>query len=228
MGFVIAVDGPAGSGKGTITSRVAKRLGISIMDTGAMYRCVTVYFLRNGIELDDDAGVKDALTKIDIEMEVIDGVQNFFLNGENVSKEIRTKEVDALVSQVSHVLPVRLAMVDLQRKLARGKNIIMEGRDIGTNVFPDAECKIYLDATPEERARRRMKQNEEKGIEVSYEEVLANVKFRDENDRTSDVAPLKMADDAVLLDSTNLSIEEVTDEAIRIIKEKIDIKDIGE
>ena len=228
MGFVIAVDGPAGSGKGTITSRVAKRLGISIMDTGAMYRCVTVYFLRNGIELDDDAGVKDALTKIDIEMEVIDGVQNFFLNGENVSKEIRTKEVDALVSQVSHVLPVRLAMVDLQRKLARRKNIIMEGRDIGTNVFPDAECKIYLDATPEERARRRMKQNEEKGIEVSYEEVLANVKFRDENDRTSDVAPLKMADDAVLLDSTNLSIEEVTDEAIRIIKEKIDIEDIGE
>ena len=228
MGFVIAVDGPAGSGKGTITSRVAKRLGISIMDTGAMYRCVTVYFLRNGIELDDDAGVKDALTKIDIEMEVIDGVQNFFLNGENVSKEIRTKEVDALVSQVSHVLPVRLAMVDLQRKLARGKNIIMEGRDIGTNVFPDAECKIYLDATPEERARRRMKQNEEKGIEVSYKEVLANVKFRDENDRTSDVAPLKMADDAVLLDSTNLSIEEVTDEAIRIIKEKIDIEDIGE
>ena len=228
MGFVIAVDGPAGSGKGTITSRVAKRLGISIMDTGAMYRCVTVYFLRNGIELDDYAGVKDALTKIDIEMEVIDGVQNFFLNGENVSKEIRTKEVDALVSQVSHVLPVRLAMVDLQRKLARGKNIIMEGRDIGTNVFPDAECKIYLDATPEERARRRMKQNEEKGIEVSYEEVLANVKFRDENDRTSDVAPLKMADDAVLLDSTNLSIEEVTDEAIRIIKEKIDIEDIGE
>ena len=209
MGFVIAVDGPAGSGKGTITSRVAKRLGISIMDTGAMYRCVTVYFLRNGIELDDDAGVKDALTKIDIEMEVIDGVQNFFLNGENVSKEIRTKEVDALVSQVSHVLPVRLAMVDLQRKLARGKNIIMEGRDIGTNVFPDAECKIYLDATPEERARRRMKQNAEKGIEVSYEEVLANVKFRDENDRTSDVAPLKMADDAVLLDSTNLSIEVV-------------------
>lgn len=228
MGFVIAVDGPAGSGKGTITSRVAKRLGISIMDTGAMYRCVTVYFLRNGIELDDDAGVKDALTKIDIEMEVIDGVQNFFLNGENVSKEIRTKEVDALVSQVSHVLPVRLAMVDLQRKLARGKNIIMEGRDIGTNVFPDAECKIYLDATPEERARRRMKQNEEKGIKVSYEEVLANVKFRDENDKTSDVAPLKMADDAVLLDSTNLSIEEVTDEAIRIIKEKIDIEDIGE
>ncbi len=228
MGFVIAVDGPAGSGKGTITSRVAERLGISIMDTGAMYRCVTVYFLRNGIELDDEEGVKDALTKIDIEMEVIDGVQNFFLNGENVSKEIRTKEVDGLVSQVSHVLPVRLAMVDLQRKLARGKNIIMEGRDIGTNVFPDAECKIYLDATPEERARRRMKQNEEKGIEVSYEEVLANVKFRDENDRTSDVAPLKMADDAVLLDSTNLSIEEVTDEAIRIIKEKIDIEEVGE
>ena len=228
MGFVIAVDGPAGSGKGTITSLVAERLGISLMDTGAMYRCVTVYFLRNGVYLENDAQVKDALTQIDIDMEMIDGVQNFFLNGENVTKEIRTKEVDALVSQVSHVLPVRLAMVDLQRRLARGKNIIMEGRDIGTNVFPDAECKIYLDATPEERARRRMKQNEEKGIEVTYEEVLANVLFRDENDRTSDVAPLKMADDAVLLDSTNLSIEEVVDEAIRIIKEKIDVEEVGE
>ena len=228
MGFVIAVDGPAGSGKGTITSLVAERLGISLMDTGAMYRCVTVYFLRNGVDLEDDAGVKEALTQIDIDMEMIDGVQNFFLNGENVTKEIRTKEVDAIVSQVSHVLPVRLAMVDLQRRLARGKNIIMEGRDIGTNVFPDAECKIYLDATPEERARRRMKQNEEKGIEATYEEVLANVLFRDENDRTSDVAPLKMADDAVLLDSTNLSIEEVVEEAIRIIKEKIDVEEVGE
>ena len=222
MEFIVAIDGPSGSGKGTISNIVSKRMGFVTMDTGAMYRCVTVYFLDNHIELDDEKNVKKALTEIEIDMKDIEGVPNFFLNGENVSGRIRTKEVDSIVSQVSHLVPVRLAMVDLQRKLASGKKIVMDGRDIGTNVFPNAQVKIYLDATPEERARRRMKQNKEKGIDnVSYEEILENVKFRDHNDLTSPVAPLRKADDAVVIDSTNLSIEEVAQRVEELIKEKM-------
>lgn len=222
MEFIVAIDGPSGSGKGTISNIVSKRMGFVTMDTGAMYRCVTVYFLDNHIELDDEENVKKALTEIEIDMKDIEGVPNFFLNGENVSGRIRTKEVDSIVSQVSHLVPVRLAMVDLQRKLASGKKIVMDGRDIGTNVFPNAQVKIYLDATPEERARRRMKQNKEKGIDnVSYEEILENVKFRDHNDLTSPVAPLRKADDAVVIDSTNLSIEEVAQRVEELIKEKM-------
>lgn len=222
MSFIVAIDGPAGSGKGTVAKLVANNLGFLTMDTGAMYRCVTVYFIDNQISLEDDDKIKDALEKINIDMKDIDGVQNFFLNGENVSSRIRTKEVDSLVSQVSHLLPVRLAMVELQRKLADGKKIVMEGRDIGTNVFPNAEVKIYLDATPEERARRRMEQNKQKGISnISYEEILENVKFRDHNDLTSAIAPLKKADDAVVVDSSNLTINEVVERIENLIKERM-------
>jgi cytidylate kinase len=222
MAFVVAIDGPSGSGKGTITKLVSQKIGFFTMDTGAMYRCVTVYLIDNNIALEEEEKIKDALTKINIDMEEIDGVPNFILNGKNVTSRIRTKEVDSLVSQVSHIIPVRNAMVDLQRKLAYGKNIIMEGRDIGTNVFPDAKVKIYLDATPEERARRRMEQNKNNGIDnVSYEEILENVKFRDHNDLTSAVAPLKKADDAISVDSTNMTIEEVVEKISDIIKEKL-------
>ena len=222
MSFIVAIDGPAGSGKGTITKLVAKKLGFLTMDTGAMYRCVTVDFIEKDIKLEEELKIQEELKKIKIDMKNIDGLQKFFLNGKDVSSKIRTKEVDSLVSQVSHIVSVRLAMVYLQRKLAEGKNMIMEGRDIGTNVFPNAEVKIYLDATPEERARRRMEQNREKGIEnVSYEEILENVKFRDYNDMTSLVAPLKKADDAILVDSTNLTIDEVADNIVNIVKQKL-------
>ena len=222
MSFIVAIDGPAGSGKGTVAKLVANKLGFLTMDTGAMYRCVTVYFIDNNIKLEEEQEVKDALEKINIDMQEIEGLQNFFLNGENVSNRIRTKEVDDLVSQVSHTVPVRLAMVDLQRKLADGKKMVMEGRDIGTNVFPNAEVKIYLDASPEERARRRMEQNKQKGINnISYEEILKNVKFRDHNDMTSSVAPLKKADDAIVVDSSELTIEEVVKIVEDIIREKM-------
>lgn len=222
MSFIVAIDGPAGSGKGTVAKLVADKLGFLTMDTGAMYRCVTVYFIDNNVKLEEEQDVKDALKKINIDMQEIEGLQNFFLNGENVSNRIRTKEVDDLVSQVSHTVPVRLAMVDLQRKLADGKKIVMEGRDIGTNVFPNAEVKIYLDASPEERARRRMEQNKQKGINnISYEEILKNVKFRDYNDTTSSVAPLKKADDAIVVDSSELTIEEVVRKVEDIIREKM-------
>lgn len=220
MAFIVAIDGPAGSGKGTITSLVGKRMNLLNIDTGAMYRCISVYVLRNNIKLDDKDAINKMLAEIKIDMKKENNVDKFYLNGEDVSGIIREKEVNEIVSQVSHIPEVRAAMVKLQREMGNNLDIIMEGRDIGTNVFPNADVKIYLDATPEERANRRLKQNEEKGIKASYEEVLANIIFRDHNDKTSDVAPLKQAEDAIYVDSTNLTIEEVVDKISKIIEEK--------
>ena len=223
MSFVVAVDGPAGSGKGTITKLVAQKLGLIYIDTGAMYRCVTLYMIRNNIGLEETEKIKSILNIIDIEFRKDNNQDNVFLNGENVTKEIREKQVNDLVSQVSHLVDVRENITNLSRKVADGKKVIMEGRDIGTNVFPNAEVKIYLDATPEERANRRLKQNKENGIEIPYDEILKNIIFRDNNDKTSKVAPLKQAEDAILVDSTNMTIDEVVEEIERIIKEKINI-----
>lgn len=220
MAFIVALDGPAGSGKGTITNLVGKRMNLLNIDTGAMYRCVSLYMIQNDIKLDEIEKIKDALEKIKIKLTKENGVDKFYLNGEDVSEKIREKPVNDIVSQVSHIPEVRQAMVKLQREMGENLDIIMEGRDIGTNVFPNADVKIYLDATPEERANRRLKQNEEKGIKASYEEVLANIIFRDHNDKTSDVAPLKQAEDAIYVDSTNLTIEEVVDKISKIIEEK--------
>ena len=220
MAFIVAIDGPAGSGKGTITKLVGEKLNLVNIDTGAMYRCVSLYMLRNNIELTDLDSIKDLLGKIKIEQKRINDTDRFFLDGEDVSDKIREKDVNQIVSQVSHIPIVREAMVKLQREYGKTLNIIMEGRDIGTNVFPNADVKIYLDATPEERANRRLKQNKEKGIEMSYEEILENIKFRDNNDKTSDVAPLKMADDAIYVDTTTKTIDEVVEEITNIIERK--------
>lgn len=220
MAFIVAIDGPAGSGKGTITKLVGEKLNLVNVDTGAMYRCVSLYMLRNNIELTDLDSIKDLLGKIKIEQKRINDTDRFFLDGEDVSDKIREKDVNQIVSQVSHIPIVREAMVKLQREYGKTLNIIMEGRDIGTNVFPNADVKIYLDATPEERANRRLKQNKEKGIEMSYEEILENIKFRDNNDKTSDVAPLKMADDAIYVDTTTKTIDEVVEEITNIIERK--------
>ncbi len=221
MSFVVAIDGPAGSGKGTITNLVGKKMNLVNIDTGAMYRCVTLYMIEHGIGLEDFDKIEEMLKVIDIKMDKIDGVDRFYLDGRDVSKEIREKPVNDLVSPVSHIPSVREAMVKLQRKIGSEKNVIMEGRDIGTNVFPDADVKIFLDATPEERARRRLKQNEEKGMVTTYEEVLQNIIARDTNDRSSSIAPLRQAEDAVYLDSTDLSIDEVVEKVIGIITEKM-------
>ena len=220
MAFIVAIDGPAGSGKGTITNLVGKRMNLINIDTGAMYRCISLYMLRNKISKEDKEAIKKMLEEIKIDMKKIDGVDKFYLNGEDVSGLIREKEVNEIVSQVSHIIEVREAMVKLQRKMGEDLDIIMEGRDIGTNVFPNADVKIYLDATAEERANRRLKQNMEKGIESNYEEILENIKFRDHNDKTSDVAPLRQAEDAIYVDSTHLSIEEVVEKISGIIQEK--------
>ena len=222
MSFVVAIDGPAGSGKGTITKLVGKKLGLINIDTGATYRCVTLEVINRGYSIKEEDKIVNLLKNIKIEFKNDNEEEKVFLNGKDVTNEIRTKEVNEMVSQVSHIPEVRKNMADFQRKIAEGKNVIMEGRDIATNVFPNADVKIYLDATPEERAKRRMKQNEEKGIVSTYEEVLENIKFRDYNDKTSSVAPLKKAEDAIYIDSSNLSIEEVTEKVIEIIKSKKD------
>ena len=220
MSFVVAIDGPAGSGKGTITKLIGEKTELMNIDTGAMYRCVTLYMLRNNIKLEETEKINKMLNEIDIEFKKENEIDKVYLNKEDVTKEIRSKAVNEFVSQVSHVVEIRENITNLSRKVAEGKNVIMEGRDIGTNVFPNADIKIYLDATPEERANRRMKQNEEKGIDMSYEEVLKNIKFRDNNDKTSKVAPLKQAEDAIYIDTTDMTIPEVVEKITNLVLEK--------
>lgn len=220
MEMVVAVDGPAGSGKGTITKAVAEKLGLVYIDTGALYRCITLYIIRNNIDLEDKEKIQEILKDINIELKKEDNLDKVYLNGEDVSIKIREKAVNELVSPVSTIGVVRENITNLSRKIAEGKEVIMEGRDIGTNVFPNAKIKIYLDATPEERAKRRLKQNEEKGIKIPYEEILENVKYRDYTDSHRELSPLKQAEDAIYIDSTNMTIEEVTEKIINIIKER--------
>ncbi|MCI8700579.1 MAG: (d)CMP kinase [Clostridia bacterium] len=218
--MVVAVDGPAGSGKGTITKLVAQKLGLVYIDTGALYRCITLYMIRNKIDLKDIDKIQKMLENINIELKKEEDSDKVYLNGEDVSIKIREKEVNEFIPQVSNIVEIRENITNLSRKIAEGKEVIMEGRDIGTNVFPNAKIKIYLDATPEERANRRLKQNEQEGIEISYEDILENIKFRDNNDKTRKIAPLKQAEDAIYIDSTNMTIEEVTERIVKIIKEK--------
>ena len=223
--YVIAIDGEAGTGKSTLAKSIAKKYKIVYMDTGAMYRCVTLEMLNKNILMSDNEKIKDMLDNIKIEIKNNNGQDKFFLNGEDVTKKIREKNVNDNVSQVSHIPIVRERMVDLQRKLANGKKIIKEGRDIGTNVFPDAKVKIYLTASSEVKAKRRYLQNLEKGIDIPYEEIYNNVVFRDNNDKNSNVAPLKKADDAFELDTTNYTLEEVENIVVEKIKEKVALDD---
>lgn len=220
MSFVVAIDGPAGSGKGTVTELVGNRLGLVNIDTGAMFRCVTLVMLRQNIETSETEKIEKLLEEIKIELVKENQVQKVFLNGEDVSKEIRENAVNNFVSEVSTLKVVRDKLLKLQRQVAEGKDVIMEGRDIGTAVFPNADVKIYLDATPEERARRRVLQNQEKGIASTYEEALENVKTRDKIDSSRSIAPLTRAEDAIYIDSTNMEISEVVDEVCKIIEEK--------
>ena len=223
MGFIVGIDGPAGSGKGTITKKIANLIGLTNIDTGITYRCVALKALReNAIQ----NGVINKEKTIELSKSINIDIKNtpngdiVFLDGENVTKEIREKEVTMVVSPVSSIKEVRIEMVNLQRKLAIGKDIIMEGRDICTYVFPNADIKIYLDATEEERARRRYKEMQEKKIEMSYEEVLENIRKRDENDKHKEIGSLKLAPDSIIVDTTNMTIEEVTEKIIEIINQK--------
>lgn len=217
--MIVAVDGPAGSGKGTVTKRIEEELGFLNLDTGATYRCVALQTLREGLSLENEKEIIEIANNIDIKIDNTGEKDIILLNGEDVSKEIRTKEVTAVVSQISSIIPVRERMVEVQRSLAKGKNVIVEGRDIGTVVFPNADVKIYLDASEEVRAKRRYDENVQNGIDTTYEEVLENVKMRDYNDMHKSYGALKKADDAIVVDSTNLSIEEVVEKIKNIIKD---------
>lgn len=213
--MVIGIDGPAGSGKGTITKKVAEILGLVNIDTGAMYRCVALSVLRNGLNIDDTDRIIELSKKINIKF---DEARNVFLDNEDVSKEIRSKEVSSIVSQISSIVEVREEMVKQQRKLAEGLNVIMEGRDITTVVFPNADYKFYLDASVEERAKRRFLQNEEAGIEMSLEEIKENIEKRDYNDMHKEVGSLMRTDDQIYIDSTNMSIDEVVDFIVKTVR----------
>ena len=225
MSFIIAIDGPAGSGKGTITKRVANKIGFLRLDTGALYRCVTLEVLRNNIDIKDVQKMVDIVRNMKVEFvtnEDINELDYVFLNNEDVTKAIRSNEVNNIISVISSIKEVREEMLEIQRNIAREKDTIMEGRDIGTVVFPNADLKIYLNADIEERARRRYKENLEKGIETTYEEVLEILKNRDKIDMEREVAPLKKANDAIEIDSTNMSIEEVVDKIVEIYYNKCD------
>ena len=218
MPMNIAIDGPVGAGKSSIADAVAGKLGILHLDTGAMYRALALYALRSGVELTDEAAVSACCAQADIAVGYADGRQRTLLSGEDVSDLIRTGEVSAAASVVSKWPAVRERMVALQQELARKGDMLIDGRDIGTVVLADSPCKIYLTASAEERARRRYLQNLEKGDNTPFEDVLAALNARDAQDMGRAVSPLRQAEDAVLVDSTDMTREEVVDAIVRIVE----------
>lgn len=219
--MIVAIDGPAGAGKSTLAKKLAALFGFVYVDTGALYRSVGLYATENGIETTNIEGVTALLPKIDLDIRFIDGTQHIFLNGSDVSEAIRRPEMSMAASNVSAIPSVRSFLLDLQRSFGKKYSIIMDGRDIGTVVFPNADLKIFLTASPEDRARRRYEEQLARGFEVEYNDVLADVITRDRNDSTRAIAPLKQADDAVLVDTTGFEFEESFNRLSKIIKEYI-------
>lgn len=218
----IAIDGPAGAGKSAAAKAVAEKLGFVYVDTGALYRGIGLYALRKGAKTASIEEVVPLLAEIKIEMKHINGVQHIFLNDEDISALIRTESVSAAASDVSAIPAVRDFLFDMQRDIAEKNNVVMDGRDIGTVVLQDAELKIFLTAKPEIRAMRRVKQLAEKGIEANYDDVLKDVLQRDDNDINRDFRPLKLADDAVLLDNSEMNFEETFEKIVSLAKERMD------
>lgn len=214
---VVAIDGPAGAGKSTVARRVADALGYRLVDTGALYRVVAYEALRRDLPLDDGEAVAEVARELEFRYEVREGDEVLCFDGRTAGDEIRTPEVSDATSRVSSLPEVREALLDVQRKLGRRGPSVLEGRDIGTVVFPDAEAKIFLTASPEERARRRLEDLEADSDPPDYHEVLADIRERDRRDRNRDNAPLKRADDAVVVDSTDLDIDEVVDRILEAV-----------
>lgn len=216
----IAIDGPAGAGKSTIAKAVAKRLGIIYLDTGAMYRSVAYYVLKHGVSVSDEKSVQGILGGLEMDIRYEDGAQQIYVCGENVTPYLREPHMSKAASDVSALPAVRYKMVELQREFAASHDVVLDGRDIGTFVLPEANCKFYMTASPEERAERRHKELAEKGSACTFKEVLDDINKRDYNDSHRAVAPLRQADDAVYIDTTDMTPEEVTELVVRTVSEK--------
>ncbi len=219
--FAIAIDGPAGSGKSTVAKIVAKRLGIVYVDTGAMYRAAALYCMKMGVDTKSSKEVDEILPQIKIDIKNYDGTQRIFLEEEDVTDKIRTQEIGQGASDVGLILSVRIKLAEIQRNIAKNTNVIMDGRDIGTNVLPNAQVKIYLNASVEERTKRRLGELLSNGIKADESQVRQQILFRDNNDATREHNPLKKAEDAIEIDSTKMSIETVVEEIIKIKNEKL-------
>lgn len=217
----IAIDGPAGAGKSSIARAAAEKLHYIYVDTGALYRTIGLAAARNNTDIENADAVSELLTKIDIRLVFLDGEQHVLLNDEDVSTEIRTEQASMMASKVSAIPAVRAYLLDTQRDFAKTDNILMDGRDIGTVVLPNANVKIFLTASPEIRAKRRVAQLAEKGIESDYDEVLKDIIQRDYNDSHREIAPLKPAKDAILFDTSDTTLEQAVDKLVKIIEEKI-------
>ena len=218
MGYNIAIDGPAGAGKSTIAKLVAKELGFIYVDTGAMYRGLAVHFLKKGIVPGEVEKIEAACEDVKVELGYENGVQQVYLNGENITSQLREEAVGNMASVSSAVPAVRAKLLDLQRNLAKEKDVVMDGRDIGTNVLPNADVKVYLTASVECRAMRRFKELEEKGEACDFEQIRQDIQERDERDMTREIAPLKQAEDATLIDSSEMGIDDVVKAIIALTK----------
>ena len=221
MSYNIAIDGPAGAGKSTIAKRLAKELGYVYVDTGAMYRAMAYYFLKNQVDTNDEEAIAKACPNVNVTIAYQDGEQQVLLNGENVNGVIRKEEVGKMASTTSVYPVVRAKLMDLQRELAMKENVIMDGRDIGTVVLPNADVKIFLTASSKVRAKRRYDELTEKGVECDFDEIEKDIIDRDYRDMHRETAPLKQAEDAILLDSSELDIDGVVNRMKEIIKEAI-------
>lgn len=218
MGYNVAIDGPAGAGKSTIARLVAKRKGYIYVDTGAMYRGLAVHFLNRGINPGDRAGIIEALKEAEVKICYENGIQQVYLNEKNITERLRSEEVGRMASQTSSIQEVRAKLLELQKNLAKEQDVVMDGRDIGTCVLPDADVKVFLTASAERRAKRRYDELTQKGIECDLATIERDIRERDEQDSTRELAPLKQAEDAVLVDSSDMTIEEVADAILSLCK----------
>lgn len=218
--FTLAIDGPAGAGKSTLAKAAAEALGLIYLDTGAMYRACGLACKRAGVDIADKAAAAETVGRSRIDIRFAGGEQHVFLDGDDVSREIRLPEISVLASDVSAIPEVRRLMVDKQREIASKRDIVVDGRDIGTYVLPDADCKIFLTAKPEVRAERRYKELLEKGEEADFEAVLADINYRDRQDSTRAFAPLKQADDAILLDTSEMDQKQVLEKVLELASER--------